>query len=141
MDSAWLVPLSLAFGVALGVGLTVVIVWAERRGHRAAIVTSQVIPDGIDQVIEVLDSVGVVLDPSNNVLKASPGALAMGLVWNDSLVHPELVKMVDTLRRTGEPITEDLHLARGPFGEASIFLKVRVARLGSRFILLLSHCG
>jgi two-component system, OmpR family, sensor histidine kinase SenX3 len=139
MDSAWLVPLSLAFGVALGIGLTVVIVWAARRGHRAAIVTSQVIPDGIDQVIEVLDSVGVVLDPSNNVLKASPGALAMGLVWNDSLVHPELVKMVDTLRRTGEPATEELHLARGPFGEASIFLVVRVARLGSRFILLLAE--
>ena len=84
MDSAWLVPLSLAFGVALGIGLTAVIVWAARRGHRAAIVTSQSIPDGIDQVIEVLDSVGVVLDPSNNVLKASPGALAMGAGASDA---------------------------------------------------------
>jgi two-component system sensor histidine kinase SenX3 len=138
MDSAWLVPLSLVFGVIVGVGISVVVVVAARRGQRAVEVTSQTVPDGVEQVIEAMDSAGVVVDPSNNVLTASPGALAFGLVWNAALIHPELVALVDRVRRSGEPIAQELHLSRGPFGEANIYLFVRVARLGSRYILVLA---
>ena len=139
MDSDWLVPAALAFGVLLGVfGFSVVLISA-RRGQHAAAVTSTAVPDGVDQVLDALESAGVVLDPSNNVVKASPGALAFGLVWNAALVHPELVKLVDKVRRDGESVTEELHLARGPFGDANIYLFVRVARLGARYILLLAE--
>ena len=139
MDSAWLVPLSLAFGVFVGAGMVTIIVLAARRGQMAVDVVSSAVPDGVDQVLDALESAGVVLDHSNNVVKASPGALAFGLVFNQALVHPELVKIVDKVRRKGNPITEELHLARGPFGEASIYLFVRVARLGARYILLLAE--
>lgn len=139
MDSAWLVPAALAFGVALGVGVFGIVLMAARRGQRAADVVSTAVPDGVDQVIDALESAGVVLDPSNNVVKASPGAMAFGLVWHQALVHPELVALVDRVRRTGEPLTEELHLSRGPFGDAAIYLFVRVARLGARYILLLAE--
>ncbi len=139
MDSAWLVPAALAFGVFLGAGVFGVVLAAARRGQRAADVVSTAVPDGVDQVIEALESAGVVLDPSNNVVKASPGAMAFGLVWNQALVHPELVALVDQVRRTGEPITQELNLSRGPFGDAGIYLFVRVARLGARYILLLAE--
>lgn len=43
------------------------------------------------------------------------------------------------MRRNGEPITEELDLSRGPFGEAVIHLSVRLARLGARYILLLAE--
>ncbi|UDF14150.1 two-component sensor histidine kinase [Antiquaquibacter oligotrophicus] len=139
MDSAWLVAAALAFGILVGAGVFGVILVAVRRGHRAIQVTSTAVPDGVDQVIEALESAGVVIDPSNNVVKASPGAMAFGLVWNQALVHPELVALVDKVRRTGDPITEELHVSRGPFGDAAIYLFVRVARLGSRYILLLAE--
>ena len=139
MDSAWLVPAALAFGVLLGAGVFGIVLVSARRGHRAIQVATVSVPDGVDQVIEALESAGVVLDPSNNVVKASPGAMAFGLVWNQALVHPELVALVDKVRRNGEPITEEITLSRGPFGDASIFLFVRVARLGSRYILLLAE--
>lgn len=139
MDSAWLVPAALTFGVLLGAGVFGVVLAAARRGQRAADVVSTAVPDGVDQVIEALESAGVVLDPSNNVVKASPGAMAFGLVWNQALVHPELVALVDQVRRTGEPVTEELNLSRGPFGDAGIYLFVRVARLGARYILLLAE--
>jgi two-component system sensor histidine kinase SenX3 len=138
MDSAWLVPLSLVFGVLVGAGMVTIIVLAARRGQMAVDVVSSAVPDGIDQVLDALESAGVVLDHSNNVVKASPGALAFGLVYNGALVHPELVKMIDKVRRKGVPLAEELHLSRGPFGEASIYLFVRVARLGARYILLLA---
>jgi len=139
MDSAMLVPLALAFGIVVGAGVTAVFVASARRGQRAVAVVSTAVPDGVDQVIEALQSAGVVLDPSNTVVKASPGAMAFGLVWNQALVHPELVTIVDRVRRYGEPITQELELARGPFGDANIFLFVRVARLGARYILLLAE--
>jgi len=138
MDSAWLVPLSLAFGVFVGAGMVTIIVLAARRGQMAVDVVSSAVPDGVDQVLDAIESAGVVLDHSNNVVKASPGAMAFGIVYNGALVHPEIVKLIDKVRRRGEPIAEELHLARGPFGEASIYLFVRVARLGARYILLLA---
>jgi two-component system sensor histidine kinase SenX3 len=139
MPSTLLVPIALAFGVVLGVGVVLVLLASARRGQRAVEVVSTAVPDGVDQVIEALESAGVVLDPSNNVVKASPGALAFGLVWNQALVHPELVALVDRVRRTGDSVAEELEVARGPFGEANIYLFVRVARLGARYILLLAE--
>jgi two-component system sensor histidine kinase SenX3 len=139
MDSAWLVLLSLALGLLVGAGFVWLLHIAARRGDHAVQVASPTVPDGVDQVLDALESAGVVLDPSNNVIKASPGAHAIGLVWNGALVHPHLVALVDKVRRTGEPITEDAELARGPFGDANINLSVRVARLGTRYVLLLAE--
>jgi two-component system sensor histidine kinase SenX3 len=139
MDSAWLVLLSLALGLLVGAGFVWLLHIAARRGDHAVQVASPTVPDGVDQVLDALESAGVVLDPSNNVIKASPGAHAIGLVWNGTLVHPHLVALVDKVRHTGEPITEDAELARGPFGDANINLSVRVARLGTRYILLLAE--
>lgn len=139
MDSTWLVPAALAFGVVVGAGIVTIVYLAARRGDRAVKVVSPSVPDGVDQVIDALDSGGVVLDPSNNVVKASPGALAFGLVWNQALVHPELVAIVDRVRKTGESVSEELELPRGPLGDANIYLFVRAARLGSRYVLLLAE--
>jgi two-component system sensor histidine kinase SenX3 len=139
MDSTLLVPLSLAFGVVVGAGLVILVVIAARRGQRAVDVVTSVVPDGVDQVIDILESAGIVLDPSNTVLKASPGALAFGLVANQALVHPELSTLVDRVRRYGEPVSHELTIARGPFGNAQIHLFVRVARLGARYVLLLAE--
>lgn len=138
MDTPWLVPVALLFGAVVGGGLVVLLRAAAHRGERAVSVATAAVPDGVDQVIEILESAGVVLDGSNNVLRASPGAMAFGLVWNKALVHPELVDIVDRVRRTGEPVNEELELARGPFGDASVYLDVRVAMLGSRYVLLLA---
>ncbi len=139
MDTAWLVPLALIVGGAAGAGILGLIVASARRGQRAVDVVSTAVPDGVDEVIDALESGGIVLDPSNNVVKASPGALAFGLVWDKRLVHPELVELADRVRRNGESITRELELSRGPFGEASIYLFVRAARLGSRYVLLLAE--
>lgn len=139
MDTVWLSAAALIFGAVLGAAITLLLVVSHHRGQAAAAVVTPSVPDGVDQVLDALESAGVVLDPSNNVLKASPGALSFGLVWHQALVHPQLVELVDRVRRYGEPISEELTLARGPFGEASIRVMVRVARLGTRYVLLLAE--
>ncbi len=137
MDTPWFVPAALALGAALGAAITVLIGAAHARGQRAVAVATPRVPDGVDALIDSLESVGVVIDPSNNVLTASARALGSGLVWNDHLVHPELIEIVDRVRRDGAAVSEELHLTRGRLGDQSIHLLVRVARLGSRYILLL----
>jgi two-component system sensor histidine kinase SenX3 len=112
---------------------------AARRGQHAVDVASNAVPDGVDQVLDALESAGVVVDPSNTVVKASPGAMAFGLVWNRALVHPELIDLVNRVRREGEPLEEEVHLARGPIGDANIYLWVRVAQLGSRYVMLIAE--
>ncbi len=139
MDPAWLVLASIVFGVVVGASVVLIITIAAARGRQAVAVVSPSVPDGVEQVIDALESGGVVLDPSNNVIKASPGAVAFGLVWNHTLVHPELVAIVDEVRRGGEAVARELELPRGPFGEANIHLWVRVARLGPRYVLLLAE--
>ena len=139
MDSALLVPLALLLGAVIGGGAVATVVAAARRGRVAAEVVSTAVPDGVGHVLEVLESAGVVLDPSNNVVNASPGALTLGLVWQRSLVHAPLIELVDRVRRSGDPLTEDVDIARGPLSDASIHLTVRVARLGTCFVLLLAE--
>ena len=139
MESTWLVLLSLALGLGVGAGFVLLLHVAERHGRRASEVVNPAVPDGIDQVLDALETAGVVLDPSNNVIKTSPGALTLGLVWNQQLVHPELLELARRVRQTGEPISEDLVLSRGPFGDASMRFRVRLARLGTRYVLLLAE--
>lgn len=139
MEPSVLVALSLVFGIAVGAALVSFIHYAARRGERAVMVVAGGVPDGVDHVLDVLETAGVVLDPSNNVVKASPGALAFGLVANQRLVHPELVELLDRVRGSGDPVTEEVQIARGPFGDSTVYLQVRVAKLGSRYTLLLAE--
>ena len=138
MDPAWLVPVSLAVGILLGALAVGAVVAAAQRGHAAAAVATAGVPDGVDQVLEALESAGIVLDPSNNVVRASHGALALGLVRAGGVLHPELLPIVERVRDSDDAVTEELVVQRGPFGDASVHLSVRGARLGSRYVLLLA---
>jgi two-component system sensor histidine kinase SenX3 len=139
MDQAWLVPAALALGAALGVVVTVAAIAAGRRGRRAVAVVTASVPEGADEVLDALESAGVVVDGYDNVLKATPAALAYGLVWNGSLVHAEVFRMVTRVRRTGETIGAELELSRGPLGDGKRHLVLRAAPLGTRFVLLLAE--
>jgi len=133
----WLVLIALGVGLLIGAGGVFVFVRAAQHGERVAAVASPRVPDGVDQVMETLESAGVVLDPSNNVVAASPGAQALGLVADRRLVHHEIERLVDRARRDGDPVSEEHVLRRGPFGRAQVHLHVRAALLGSRYVLLL----
>lgn len=139
MDPGWLVIVALALGVGVGAGFVLLMHHAAGTGARAAEVVSPSVPEGIDQVLDVFESAGIVLDPSNNVVKVSPGALALGLIWNRTLVHPELVAIIDQVRETGDPVTRDIEVPRGLLGEVSLYLSVRVARLGTRYVILFAE--
>ena len=94
------------------------------------------IPDGAAEVLDVLATAGMVLDGRNNVLRATTGAQAYGLVQNRLLVHEILLDLVDKARKTGEPQHIDTELETGLRGEV-VYVHARAARLGTRYVMLL----
>lgn len=138
MDPSWLALAALGLGVIVGGGAVGFFVAAGRTGARVKDVASPRVPEGVDQVLSALESAGVVVDPSGNVVRASPGAVALSLVWDDRLAHPQLDDIAREVRETGETITRDVDIVRGRFGDSRRVLSVRAARLGTRFILLLA---
>ena len=139
MESHWLVLVSLALGLAIGAGLMYLFHYAAQRGRQVAEVVAPTVPDGVSQVLDVLESAGIVIDPSGNVVKASPGALALGLVWDGRLAHPEFDELATRVRETGAPAVADVDVSKGRFGDAVRNLQVRGARLGTRYIVLLAE--
>lgn len=139
MDLPWLVLTSLVIGLAVGAGSVALLHYAARRRAETARQTNRALPEGVEQIIDALDTAAIVLDPSNNVVKASPAALSMGLVRLQRLVHRQLVALVDRVRETGEPVAADHDLARSPIGGADLHVRVRTTRLGARDILLLAY--
>lgn len=139
MDSTWLVLVSLVLGLLIGAGFAIAVFLAARRGERVANVVTPSVPDGVSQVLDALESAGIVVDPSGNVVKASPGALALGLVRDGKLAHVEFTRLAEQVRDSGDPVTADVDIARGRFSDASLNLSVRAARLGTRYVLLLAQ--
>ncbi|MBX3104826.1 MAG: two-component sensor histidine kinase [Cryobacterium sp.] len=138
MDPVWLILGAVTLGVLVGAGTVILLVLARSKGERAVSVITPVVPDGVSEVLDVLESAAIVVDPSNNVLKTSQAAVAFGLVRGSYLEAPELVALVDDARNSGETVTRELVLPR-KFGEANQVFTVRASRLGTRYTLILAE--
>jgi len=95
------------------------------------------VPDGVDQILDAMDSAGLVTDASLNVVKATPKALELALVVGGRLAYPELGEIAQRVRRTGALVDTELDLQRGRFKDTTLRAHVRASLLGSRFVVLL----
>jgi len=95
------------------------------------------LPAGVSAVLGVLRSGAIVLDAGDAVVSTSPSAVARGLVRDNDLVRDELRHLARQVRRDGVIREVELELPRGPLGRGRIMVGVRVAPLGSAYVLLL----
>lgn len=135
--NAWLVLIALLVGLVVGAGFVAVLSVASRRSERAVAVATSSVPDGVGQVLDAMESAGIVTDASHNVVKASGRAYALALVSHGHITYPELTEIVNRVRRDGESVEEELELQRGRFKDTSLRVSVRATVLGNRFVLLL----
>ncbi|MEH0109301.1 ATP-binding protein [Tersicoccus sp. MR15.9] len=136
-------PVVLAVGGGVvGLALGVVGLLAYRysgRGRRSVVdVDEPTLPDGALQVLSVLGMAFIVVDDVDGVVRASPAAYAHGLVRGHTVVHPEILAIVARVRQDGVIEERQFELSRGPLGEASSIVQVRVAPLGSEYCLILA---
>jgi len=125
--------IALAVGAAGGLAFR----WSERDRAKAEPPTEPLVPSGAAAVLQVLRSSAVLLDPSDAVVKASPAAHALGLVRGQRLVPEELTGIARQVRRDGEIRQVELELPRGPLGQDTLAVSVRVAPLGAQLVLVL----
>ncbi|WP_146796613.1 sensor histidine kinase [Agrococcus baldri] len=139
MDASWYVLLALLLGFAVGAASVHLLGLAAQRGRQVMAIASEPIPDGIAAMVHVLESAGVVLDGSNQVILSSPGAQALDLVEGRTLRSHEVADAVRRVWRTGEAEVIDIVHRRGRIGGGNeVQLRVRVAPLGNRFMLVLA---
>lgn len=90
-------------------------------------------------VLTTMASIAVVVDEANRVLRADAQAYSLGFVRDDKLARPELVTLVDDVRRSGLTTQTDMELRRSPHSSDSpIFLEIRVAALHAGRVLILA---
>ncbi len=92
---------------------------------------------GVADVLAVLGDIAIVVDVNDTVVMHSQSAVPLGLVRDSDLTHAALRTVVRGVRRDGVIRQMDLDVPRGPMGEGTLSLNVRVAPLGARHVLLL----
>lgn len=126
----------------IGLVLGVLAMLAFRASERSRAVHLNVgepsIPDGAAEVLSVIGRAYVLVDAVNGVVRANPSAYAFGLVRGHHLVHQDLFDLTDRVRSDGIIVDRKYELPRGPLGQGTLVVQLRVAPLADEYILLLA---
>jgi two-component system sensor histidine kinase SenX3 len=128
-------PWSLVAGLVLGAAL-VGAVWLVKGRSAPLEVGPEPIPDGLDTALEVIGAIGVVLDAKNRVVRASRSAIELGIVDGREVSIPPIFRLVERARVANRQLSEEFEIPRA--NHTPQHLLVRVAPLGSRFLLLVA---
>jgi two-component system sensor histidine kinase SenX3 len=126
-------------GLLVGVAATAAFWWSERAQRQLPEQPEPELDDGLVRALAVLRSAAVVLDDADRVVRASPPAHALGLVRDERLVHAAIREMVAEVRRDGVIVDGELDLPRGPVGQGTMLLQVRVAQVTPQHLLVLAE--
>jgi two-component system sensor histidine kinase SenX3 len=88
------------------------------------------------QVVDVIATAGVVLDQSNLVRRASPGAVQFGLISGRRLIHEPLIDLVNRSRQTSGAVAVDVELEAG-LNKDQVWFHARAAKFSDRYVMLL----
>jgi two-component system sensor histidine kinase SenX3 len=135
VDPATQAFLAALLGAAVAGGAVLAWHLSERQQRRLPVVEEPLLPPGVAAVLSVLRSSAVVVDDSDNVVKASAPAYAIGFVRGTTLTSDDLADLVAEVRRDGQIRETEIIVPRtnGP----DRYVTARVAPLGSRLVLAL----
>jgi two-component system sensor histidine kinase SenX3 len=128
---------TLGIGFVAGAGIVLVLFLRTlRRAELKVNDDRNNIVDGATEVLDVLASAGLVIGETDTVIRATDGAMAMGLVNNRVLAHKKLRELVQTARESEEPVSLETTLLSGLRGN-STWVHVRAAVMSNQNVLLL----
>ena len=107
----------------------------RRRVSDAAIPLLQ-IPSGVLDLLHIIDAEFLVLAPGEVVLRSSTHSGALGLVREGRLVSDPILALVRAVRRSRANQEGTVELPRGPIGEGTHDLLVRVSPLGDQGLVV-----
>jgi two-component system sensor histidine kinase SenX3 len=131
-----------AFGVVVALALLLValVAWrlSEREQAGSPAAPAPLVPAGVESVLTVLRSSGVLIGSDDKVLKASAPAYSLGIVHGDRLWPESINLLVQAVRRDGQVREEEVVLT-DQRGRNPRHVLARVAPLSSHLVLVLAE--
>lgn len=106
-----------------------------RRAARESANSLASLPTGIVDLLEVVDAEYLLLAPGEFVVRASDASSILGMVRDGKLVSDEILNIVRACRRSQIAQEATIELPRGPIGEGTHNLLVRVAPVGNQGLI------
>ena len=94
------------------------------------------LPEGITDVLSIVDAEYLILAPGEVVLQSSSGVGALSLIKDGRLNSDRLVALVRAVRRSGVYQEATVELPRGPVGAGTHDLLVRVTPVGNHGLVI-----
>ncbi len=108
----------------------------KRKSKQQQVVAERLIPDGLIDLLSVIDAEHLILAAGEIVLHSSHGTTALSLVKDGRLTSEPLVNLVRAVRRSGLYQEATVELPRGPIGEGTHDLLVRVTPAGHQGLVI-----
>ena len=108
----------------------------KRKINQESKASERLIPEGLVDVLNVIDAEYLILAAGEVVLHSSHGTTALSLVRDGRLISEPLVNLVRAARRSGVYQEATIELPRGPIGEGTHDLLVRVTPAGYQGLII-----
>jgi two-component system sensor histidine kinase SenX3 len=128
------IVLAVCLIAALGL-IFFLLVTMKRRAKASELAIEQNSSDSALELLEVLSLTALVVTPNNQVLRATPGAIALGLVRNRDLAQDDLRALVVSASQTSSVETLEADVAVG-LGPEKTLLHARAVQLSDANVLL-----
>lgn len=136
MNGTGAIIATLFSGVIIGVFITwLVVAEIKNRRSEGRKGASRLTPNEATELLNTLALTGMVLDAENRVIRASTGTAVYGLIEDNHLNHPELVKLVNDARRSESPLTAEVDVTVRK--DETLNMLARAGSFGVNFVVLL----
>ena len=98
--------------------------------QKSGVSESDVLPVAIIDLLGSIDAEALVLAPGESIIYSSPGVATYNLTRDRFLLNTSLLTLVRAVRRSGQQQEATLELPRGPIGDGTHDLLVRVTPIG-----------
>lgn len=136
MDTTQIALLSLALGVVVGVGTSLIVFWSYRMRAEVQQEHSTTLPAGVAAVLTGMEDAACVVDASGLVLATSAAAERYGIAVDALLDNPELRSLVRSARLSRAPQADTMRLTRGGLSLDPRIVSARASTLGPKLTLL-----
>ena len=124
-----------AAGFVLGGVIVGIVVFRLRAQAKETFQEAQSLSDGLAEILEVLASAALVIDPFDQAMRATQGVLTYGLLRDRRLVHEELQDLVKRARKGQTMESLDVELVVG-LRKKVVFVSARAIAMADSSVLL-----